>query len=93
MNQKKFIIRKQKRPLNSQFAARRLADSLDDEQQRSNDKQGCIWMLVGFLLGPIGLIIAAIFGRVKGAIAALVGLAIWAVLWLSGIISLVIKHI
>ncbi len=94
-NKSTFIIKKHKKPVNPQFAKRRFSAGIDDNEQQSDgkDAKGCIWMLVGFLLGPVGLILAAIFGRVKGAVAALVGLAIWAILWMSGYCTIIINFV
>lgn len=74
---KTFIIRKPRGPLNPQFATRRLADSVEED----TGNHGCLCFCLGFLLGPLGLLIAAIIAKAKGLIAALRGLA---VAWLIG---------
>ena len=80
---KTFIIRKQRTPLNPQFAARRLADDADEENH------GCLCFVLGALFGPIGLLIAAIIAKAKGLISALWGFVVsWLVfglIWVAAI--------
>lgn len=74
---KTFIVRKPKMPVNPHFVTRRLADSVEEE----TDNSGCLCFLLGFTLGPLGLLIAAVVGKSKGLMSALRGLA---AAWLLG---------
>ena len=78
MNQTKFIIQKQKRPLNSQFS--RISDIGNDENKESNN--GCLCFFLGFTFWVVGIIIAAIIGKTKGTVSALWGWFISTILFL-----------
>lgn len=62
-------------PLNPQFAARRLSDAVEE------NGHGCLCFFLGFMFGPIGLIVAAIVAKVDGLVSALWGFGLAFVLW------------
>lgn len=50
--------------------------ALNDQQESS---PGCLCFILGAILGPIGIIVAAIIGKVNGVKASLAG---WLIPWL-----------
>ena len=46
-----------------------------DHQSKVNENEapGCLCFILGFLLGPIGVVVAAIIGKTKGTVRALLG--------------------
>jgi len=56
------------------LAAKREMNNDDSEESHS----GCLCVFLGVILGPIGIVIAAIIGKAGGVKAALIG---WFVSW------------
>ena len=81
---KTFVMRRPKAqaPLNPQFAARRLADATEEDENH-----GCLCFALGVLFGPLGLLLAAIIAKAKGLVSALWGFLIsWlvvALIWVG----------
>ena len=78
-------------PLNPQFAARRLANSVNED----DEDHGCLCFALGVLFGPLGLLLAAIIAKAKGLISALWGFLIsWilaGIIW-YGLVVLAARH-
>ena len=73
---KRIIVRKKKLdPYQRGYMdAQRTISAFSSDQQES--KPGCLCFFLGALLGPIGVVVAAIIGKTDGVKAALFGLLV-----------------
>ena len=51
-----------------------------DMKKKGDKPHGCLCFFLGMFFGPIGLIVAAIIGKARGVVSALIGMAATSIL-------------
>jgi len=81
MATKKIFLKKKRRLYNTSFRGISAARGTSDAPEE-NQSHGALCFFLGLMLGPLGVIAAAVVSKAAGARFALSGFGLWLFIWL-----------